>query len=108
MYIILLQNLQRKFHYVLVRASKLTEECIKTNSGPQNSSRNYVFKKVVQASHHQDNSKYGESAGMHCTSNAYFVSFFPIKSIDIWKTFDLDYILKQGEYLKMLAYFRSG
>ena len=108
MYIILLQNLQRKFQYALVRASKLTEECIKTNSGPHNSSRNYVFKKAVQASHNQYNSKYGESAGMQCTSNAYFAYFFPIKSIDISKTFDLDYIFRQGEYLKMLACFRSA
>ena len=108
MYIILLQNLQRKFQYALVRASKLTEECIKTNSGPHNSSRNYVFKKAVQASHNQYNSKYGESAGMQCTSNAYFAYFFPIKSIDIWETFDLDYIFRQGEYLKMLACFRSA
>ena len=108
MYIILLQNLQRKFQYALVRASKLTEECIKTNSGPHNSSRNYVFKKAVQASHNQYNSKYGESAGMQCSSNAYFAYFFPIKSIDIWKTFDLDYIFRQGEYLKMLACFRSA
>ena len=35
---------------------------------------------------------------MQCTSNAYFViTFSAIESIDIWKTFDLDYILEQGD-----------
>ena len=35
---------------------------------------------------------------MQCTSNAYFaIIFSAIKSIDIWKTFDLDYILEQGD-----------
>ena len=57
---------------------------------------------MVQASHHQGNSKYGESAGMQCTSNAYFVIIFSaIKSIDIWKTFDLNYILEQGDNILM-------
>ena len=57
---------------------------------------------MVQASHHQGNSKYGESTGMQCTSNAYFVIIFSaIKSIDIWKTFDLNYILEQGDNILM-------
>ena len=35
---------------------------------------------------------------MQYTSNAYFaIIFSAIKSIDIWKTFDLDYILEQGD-----------
>ena len=35
---------------------------------------------------------------MQCTSNAYFaIIFSAIKSIDIWKTFNLDYILEQGD-----------
>ena len=55
-------------------------------------------KTVAQASHHQGNSKHGESAWMQCTSNAYFVIiFFAIKSTDVRKTFDLDYILEQGD-----------
>ena len=85
-------------HYALVRVSKLTEEVIEINPGPENISWNYAIKKVVQASHHQGNSEFGESAGMQCTSNAYFaIIFSAMKSIDIWKTFDLDYILEQGD-----------
>ena len=39
---------------------------------------------------------------MQCTSNAYFVIIFSaIKSIDIWKTFDLNYILEQGDNILM-------
>ena len=76
MCIIPLQILQINLHYALVRASKLTEEGIEINPGPENSNRNYAIKKVVQASHHQGNSKYGESAGMQCTSNAYFAITF--------------------------------
>ena len=35
---------------------------------------------------------------MQCTSNAYFaIILFAIKSIDIWKTFDLDHILEQRD-----------
>ena len=35
---------------------------------------------------------------MQCTSNAYFaIIFSAIKNIDIWKTFDLDYVLEQGD-----------
>ena len=64
MYIILLQTLQINLHYALVRASKLTEEVIEINPGPENINRNYAIKKVVQASHHQGNSEFGESAGM--------------------------------------------
>ena len=98
MYIILLQTLQMNLHYALVRASKLTEEGIGINPGPENINWSYAIKKVVQASHHQGNSKFGESAGMQCTSNADFaIIFSAIKSIDIWKTFDLDYILEQGD-----------
>ena len=97
MYIILLQTLQMNLDYALVTASKLTEEGIEINPGLENSNWNYAIKKLVQASHHQGNSKFEESAWMQCTNNAYFAIFSAIKSIEIWKTFDLDYILEQGE-----------
>ena len=61
---------------------------------------NYSFKKTVSGSHHQGNLKYGETAGMQCTSNAFFtICFSVIKSISIWKSLYLDYILDQGEQL---------
>ena len=35
---------------------------------------------------------------MQFTSDAYFaIIFSALKSIDIWKTFDLDYIVEQGD-----------
>ena len=92
---ILLQTLQMNLHYALERASKLTEEGIEINPGPEYSNRNYKIKKAVQASHYQGNSKYGEPAGMQCNCNAYFAIIFSvINSIDIWKALDLDYILE--------------
>ena len=78
MCIILLQSLQTILHYALVRASKLTEEVIKINPSSEDSIRNYAIKKIVQALHHQGNSKYGQSAGMQCTSNVlcnYFLCY---------------------------------
>ena len=47
-----------------------------------------------QASH-QGNCKYGESAVMQCTSNAYIsIVFSVVKNINLWKSLDLDYILE--------------
>ena len=49
---------------------------------------------AVQASH-QGNCKYGESARMQCTSNAYMsIVFSVVKNINLWKSLDLDYILE--------------
>ena len=96
MCIILLKTLQMNLHYALVRAPNLTEEGIEINPGPENSNKNYVVKKVLQASHHQCSLKYEESAGMQFTSKAYFaIIFSAINNIDIWKIFDIDYILQQ-------------
>ena len=58
------------------------------------------IKKVVQASCHQGHLPHGDSAGMQCTSNAYLAPIFSvIKNISLWKTYDLDYILDQGDWL---------
>ena len=79
-------------HCGSARKSKFTQEEIKSNPGR----RNYAIKKAVQASHHQGHFKYGESAGMQCTSNAYIsIVFSIIKNINLWKSLDLDYILKE-------------
>ena len=44
--------------------------------------------------------KYGETARIQCTSNAFFAIYFSvIKSVSIWKLWDLDYILDQGDWL---------
>ena len=48
-------------------------------------------------SHHQGNVKYGRSARMQCTRNAYLaIIFLIIKNITIWKPFDHDSIFGQG------------
>ena len=48
-------------------------------------------------SHHQGNVKYGRSARMQCTRNAYLaLIFLIIKNITIWKPFDHDSIFGQG------------
>ena len=59
-------NLVINFHYKCVKASQLTREGIENNPGP----RNYAIKKALLASHHQEHSSYGDSAGMQCTSIA--------------------------------------
>ena len=83
-------------HYGLVRASNLTRNGIEINPGPGS----FVIRKSVQASHHQgDICRYGiDSAGKQCTAIAHFaIVFSAVKNINIWKSFDLDYILEQGD-----------
>ena len=44
---------------------------------------------------HQGRVRYGRSAGMQFTKIAYLVIiFYIIRNINIWKQFDLDYILE--------------
>ena len=59
-------NLAINLDYKCVKSSQLTREGLESNPGP----RNYVIKKVLLASHHQGHSRYGDSAGMQCTSIA--------------------------------------
>ena len=81
-------------HYRLVRATKLTCEGIESNPA----ARNYTIKKAIQRSHHQGHVRYGRSAGMQCTSNAYLtIIFSTIKNIHTRKPFDLDFILEPGD-----------
>ena len=91
---ILRQIISKNLHYGLVRATKLTCEGVESNPGP----RNYTIKKTIYASHHQGHVKYGRSAGMQCTSNAYLaIIFSTTKNINTWKPIDLNYILEQGD-----------
>ena len=82
-------------HYSKVMAENLTQEGVESNPGP----RNFAIKKSVQASHHQGDSRYQiESAGKQCTANAYLaIVLSAIKNVNIWKSFDLDYVLEQGD-----------
>ena len=83
-------------HYSSVILRNLTSEgVVESNSGP----RPFAIRKVVQASHRQGDIRYGsDSAGKQCTANAYFaIIFSSVKRVSIWKSFDLDYVLKKGD-----------
>ena len=89
-------NLVINLHQKYVKASQLTSEGIESNPGP----RNYAIKKALLASHHQGHSLYGDSAGMQCTSIAYFSIIYSVaKRVGLWKSLDLDIILAQGDEL---------
>ena len=55
------------------------------------------------------NLKYGETAAIQCTSNAFIaVCFAAVKNVLIWKSWDLDFILDQGEILmKSLSLYHA-
>ena len=60
----------------------------------------FAIKKLIPASHHHGHLKFIESAGMHCTSNAYFsIAYSLIKKLSIWKSWYLDHTLEQGDIL---------
>ena len=88
--------LANNLHYKHVKASQLTREGIESNPGP----RNYAIKNALLASHHQGHSRYGDSAGMQCTSIAYFsIIYSGFKRVGLWKSLDLNIILAQGDEL---------
>ena len=60
-----------------------------------------LFTKLIQ--------KFGNTVGIQCACNAlYAICFSIIKKIEIWKTWDLDYILDHGDAVfKMLNISRS-
>ena len=105
------------FHLAVVNFLILTLEGVESNPGPSrfsfslgysdsvrsNSSaglKNFAIKKLTEVSHHQGYLKYRESARMQCTSSVYFsIVYSVIKRPSIWKSWDLDYILEQGDIL---------
>ena len=67
------------------------------------------MKKAVLGTFHQDNLKYGTTAGIQCTSNAFVaICFSVVKRVSIWKSFDLDYILDLGDKLMKLLEARGA
>ena len=67
------------------------------------------MKKAVLGTFHQGNSKYGTTAGIQCTSNAFIaICFSVVKRVSIWKSFDLDYILDESDKLMKLLEARGG
>ena len=83
-------------HYSSVILRNLASESgVESNPGPWP----FAIRKAVQASHHQSDIRYGsDSAVNQCTANAHFaIIFSSIKRVNLWKSFDLHYVLKQGD-----------
>ena len=76
--------------------------------------RHYTLIKVIQATHHQDDVRYGASRGIQCLCMSLIsvswtsknkISWF--KSPGLWNQFDLDCILGKGDQLfKFVGKFR--
>ena len=81
--------------------AQLVAEGIESNPGPTTPTGVASnIKKYVFGSCHQGHAKFGDTAGIQCTSNAYLsICFSLIKKVSTWKSFDLDYILDQGDKL---------
>ena len=68
---------------------------VESNPGPTN---NFVVLKSVQGSFHQGSSKFGPTAGIQCSINSLLaICWSKFRRISIWKTFDLDFILNEGD-----------
>eukprot|EP00111_Clytia_hemisphaerica_P012253 TCONS_00035977-protein len=53
----------------------------------------------VQGSFHQGNGKFGETAGIQCSSNCFFaICYAKFRRLSLWKSHDLDYVLDQGDF----------
>ena len=58
------------------------------------------IQKSVLGSFHQGHAKFGDTAGTQCACNALFaICFSVVKRTTLWKSWDLDYILEQGDEL---------
>ena len=66
------------------------------NPGPNN----YYIKRALHGTYHQGNEKFGKTAGVQCTSNAFYATCFSVlKNVSISAYFDLDYIFGQRDIL---------
>ena len=65
---------------------------IELNPGPSEN-------KSMQGSFHQgDFIKFGQTAGIQCSSNCFFaICYAQFRKLSLWKTHDLDYVLDQGD-----------
>ena len=70
--------------------------------------RDYTIIKVVQATHHQGDVRYGISTGMQCSCMSLVsLRWTLFKSPALWDKFDLDWILGKGDQLfKFIGKFR--
>ena len=100
-------------HFAVVNFLNVTLDGVEINLGPSRFSLDYsepvgskssteklCYKETNQVSHHQDPLKYRESTAMQRASNASFsIAYSAIKMPSIWESWDLDYILEQGDIL---------
>ena len=58
------------------------------------------LKKAVQGTFHLGDTRFGETAGIRCTTNAYFaIIFSAIKKVSLWKAIEINYTLDKGDML---------
>ena len=71
--------------------------------------KSVCIKKAVFGSYNQENLKYGETAGIQFILNAFTaVCFSAVKNVSIWKPWNLDFILDQGDILmKSLSLYHA-
>ena len=76
---------------------------IESNPGP------VKIQKAVLGTFHQGHSKFGSTSGIQCCCNAlYAICFSLVKKVSIWKSWDLDYILENGDAVfKSLGMLRA-
>ena len=75
-------------------SNKSSESCV---------SQSFKMKKAVLGTFHQGNPKYGTTAGIQFTSNAFIAIYFSlVKRVSIWKSFD------QGDKLMKLLEAREA
>ena len=65
-----------------------------------NPGQNYTAEKVVKGSYHQDDERFGDTAGVQCTCNSLFaLVWYQIRQAFVWKKTALDQALVQGDLL---------
>ena len=65
-----------------------------------NPGTSYAIDKVILASFHQGDTRFGTTAGIQCTCNSLFaLCFSQLKKVFRWNTADLDFLLTEGDIL---------
>ena len=83
---------------ILVNPKKLSTTGESINLCSNNIRKSVWIKKAVSGSNHYGNLKYDETAGIQCTITALIaVCFSAVKNISVWKSWNLDFILNQGD-----------
>ena len=72
---------------------------IERNPGPRPSIPNKIHKTVL-GNFHQGQAKFGYTAGIQYSCNALLaICSSIVKKVSVWKPFDLDYILENGDHI---------